>query len=235
MSTSTSPAAKGYVDRGIQTVCLPPALWLARSVSNSTKNSSIRAHNGSLSEYSSNAHTSIRSHSRSSSMRDSAYSHSLPPDSPSPVRSSVVARRLHKRQKTPYSRPSPQKPNKRIVSLPEDPPMFHTKTVRESTTFRVVSLPDCLPSSSVLRESSSSIDLVDPSVFMDQSVFVGDEQISRIRVRPPSTDGPHTPSPPSSPDSVLIIENNHQLPETFLRNNPIQNSQRLFSDDEGVL
>jgi hypothetical protein len=70
---------------------------------------------------------------------------------------------------------------------------------------------------------------------MDQSVFVGDEEYSRIRVRPLSVDGPHTPSPPSSPDSVLIIENNHQLPETFLRNNPIRNSQRLFSDDEGVL
>ena len=228
MSSPTSPI-KGYVDRGIQTICTPTSLWLGCSVSN-PMNSSTRAHNGSLSEYSSNAPTSVLSHSRSSSMLDSAYSHSLPPDSPSPIRSGKIARRMYKRQK-PYSRPGFQKLKKRVVSLPEDPPMHHTETIRESTTLRVVSLPDHLPSSSMFTGSNSS-DIIDASLFIDHSVFVGDEQFSRIRVRPPPLDGSHTPSPPSSPDSVLIIENNHQLAETFLRSNP---SQPLFSDNEGCI
>jgi hypothetical protein len=225
MPPPRSPA-KVYVDRGIQTICTPTSLWLGCSVSNSN-NSSTRAHNGSQSEYSSNAPTSALSHSSSSS----AYSQSLPPDSPSPARSRITARRMYKRQKTPYSRPSSQKPKNRVVSLPEDPP--HKETIRESTTFRIVSLPDLnhLPSSPLFTGSNPSSDITDASIFMDHSVFVGDEQFSRIRVRP--VDEPHTPSPPSSPDSILIIENNHQLADTFLRSNPDQNSQRLFSDDEG--
>ncbi|KIM91895.1 hypothetical protein PILCRDRAFT_761201 [Piloderma croceum F 1598] len=111
--------------------------------------------------------------------------------------------------------------------------MHHKETIRKSTTLRVVSLPDLnhLPSSPLFTGSNSSSDIVDASIFMDHSVFVGDEQFSRIRVRP--VDEPHTPSPPSSPDSILIIEDNHQLADTFLRSNPDQNSQRLFSDDEG--
>jgi hypothetical protein len=231
MSSPRSPAAKGYVNRGIQTISLPK--WLARSVSNSTQNSSTRAHNGSLSEYSSDTPTSTHFYSRSSGKQDSAYSHSLPPDSPSPIRSAMVARRMYKRQKTPYSRPSPQKLTKRVVSLPEDPPMHHTEILRESTTLRVVSLPDRLPSSSMYMGNSSSSDLTDPSLCMDQPVFPGDEKISRIRVRPLSVNAPHTPSPPSSPDSVLIIDDNHQLPETFLCRKSTRNLQQLFSDDDG--
>jgi hypothetical protein len=230
----SSPTDKVYVDRGTQTVISTPiSSWPGRSVS-SSKNSSTHAHNGSLSDYSSNAPTSTLSYSRSSSLLDGAYSRSLPPDSPSPVRSAIMTRRIYKRQKTPYSRPSSQKFKKRVVSLPKDPPMHHTETTHESTTRRVVSLPDRIPSSPMFARSNTSSDVINTSLFVDHSIFAGEDQLSRIRVRRPSMEEPHTPSPPSSPDSVLIIEDHHQLAEAFLRNNTVRNSPRLFSDDEGV-
>jgi hypothetical protein len=233
MSPPRSPATKGYVDRGIQTISPPATIWLARSVSSSTQNSSTRAHNGSLSEYSSNAPTSTHAHSRSSSKLDSAYSHSLPPDSPSPVRSMITARRTFKRQKTPYSRPSPEKLQTRVVSLPDNPPMYRTDAARDSTTLRVVSVPDHLPSS-YMSIGNNTPDVTDPSLCLDHSVFAGDEKNSRIRVRPPQVNTPHTPSPPSSPDSVLFIDDNHQLSKTFLCHNSVQKSQQLLSDDDGA-
>lgn len=230
MSLSRTPAAKDYVDRGVQTITSsPPSVktwtpWLARSLS---KTSSSRAEKGSLSGCSSVV--SPKSHSHSSTQLDSAYSHSLPPDSPSPVRSAAITRRMHKRQQTPYSRPI-QQPNKRVVSLPRDP-LYDTKTLLEPTTMRVVSLPDRLPSS--FPENSFSSDSI--SLHTEQSFITRDDRYSRIRRVCSSVDAPHTPSPPSSPDSVLIIDDQDQLSDTFLRRKSISDSQQLFSDDEGTL
>lgn len=216
MPLSGSSAAEGYVDRGIQTIS-PPALWLTRSVSNSTQNSSTRAHHGSLAECSSNV--------------DTAYSRSVP-DNPSPVRSAMMAHHTYKRQKVPYSRFSFHQSKKRVVSLPEDP---HIRTKHHSKINRMVSLPDRLPPSSIFTKLNSSSELMDASLCMDQSIFVEDEHISRIRVRSPPANLPHTPSPPSSPDSVLIIDDSHQLSETFLCCKSVRDSQQLLSDDDGVL
>lgn len=226
MSSLRSPAAKDYVDRGVQTVTSSsaantPRPWLARSLSG----------NGSLSECSYIA--PIRTHSRSSSQLDSAYSHSLPSESPSPVRPATrLTRRVHKHQQTPYSRTA-QKVNKRVVSLPENI-LYNTKALLESATLRVVSMPECLRSP--YPENSLSSDSISATLHTDSSSISRDDQCSRtLRVRSPSGDAPHTPSPPSSPDSVVIIDDQDQLSETFLRGTSVSDSQQLFSDDEGAL
>ena len=48
------------------------------------------------------------------------------------------------------------------------------------------------------------------------SFSIGPEGDSRMHESLRSVGLPETPSPPSSPDSILIIENNSHLPDTFL-------------------
>ena len=52
------------------------------------------------------------------------------------------------------------------------------------------------------------------------------ENPARVQVRSVATDMPHTPSPPSSPDSVVFIANKSPLPEGFLRKNVRSNLAR---------
>jgi hypothetical protein len=44
-----------------------------------------------------------------------------------------------------------------------------------------------------------------------------------------------TPSPPSSPESVVIIQNQYQLSETFLRNSNVDREPRGTTEREGIL
>ncbi|EKM54495.1 uncharacterized protein PHACADRAFT_210292 [Phanerochaete carnosa HHB-10118-sp] len=96
----------------------------------------------------------------------------------------------------------------RIVSLPETVSKYSAK--QETISRRVVSMPEGrkgpLPSPQTL------------SPHMDHDSFVSEmESPARVRVHSAATDIPYTPSPPSSPESVVFIANKSPLAEQFLR------------------
>ncbi|GJE92208.1 hypothetical protein PsYK624_083610 [Phanerochaete sordida] len=105
----------------------------------------------------------------------------------------------------------------RIVSLPETVPKFSEK--QNTSGRRVVSMPERG------RSPLSSPQTLSP--YMDQGSFTADtESPARVRVHSVATDLPHTPSPPSSPDSVVFIANKSPLPEHFLRKKVLVNQSR---------
>ncbi|KAK7687044.1 hypothetical protein QCA50_009544 [Cerrena zonata] len=95
----------------------------------------------------------------------------------------------------------------RVVSLPETAPVYTLKTSTEYIARRVVSNPDGLQGPHL-----DSDDLLESYEHVHAPR-------SRVRVETHGTDIPHTPSPPSSPDSVVIISNKPQLSEDFLQKN----------------
>lgn len=121
----------------------------------------------------------------------------------------------------------------RVVSLPETASAFSAKRV-VGRIARVVSQPERNKSviysdiSSPLSDGQdTSCDILDP--FVSES-----HQRARVRVRSNVTDLPHTPSPPSSPESVLIIADKTQLPKGFLSTLDLNNSPSAHADDEGL-
>ncbi|KAF5370729.1 hypothetical protein D9758_001907 [Tetrapyrgos nigripes] len=111
--------------------------------------------------------------------------------------------------------------NRRIVSLPETSPPQRIKVVGN----RVVSLSD-LPQLSPADISLAS-DYSECSASLDnsQSLSVVDVVRSRSRLRSSLSGsgflGPCTPSPPSSPESVMIIGNDVQVPTSFHKVNTL--------------
>lgn len=105
----------------------------------------------------------------------------------------------------------------RIVSLPETTPAYSAKRIMERKA-RVVSHPEQGTFVMYSNTSSPLSDRLDisydtPDPFVSESV-----QRTRVRVRSNVTDLPRTPSPPSSPESVVIIADKSQLPKGFLKN-----------------
>ncbi|KAJ3555774.1 hypothetical protein NM688_g2393 [Phlebia brevispora] len=116
----------------------------------------------------------------------------------------------------------------RIVSMPETVSAFSAKRALEKTP-RVVSNPEGLRNRIRSPADSSYSEQQSADAFEN-------ERPARIRVRSTATDTPHTPSPPSSPDSIEIIANNSRLPEAFLRGNAHTEGSPLSSgepDDDG--
>lgn len=138
--------------------------------------------------------------------------------------SMTTTTRAYKPAGLPTNRPSTlSRSSSRIASLPEATPKFRMKSVMERKTARVVSMP--VPS--LQDTSSDSIDMADP--FISEG-----EERTRIRVRSQATDVPHTPSAPSSPESVVIIANNsNQLSNDFLRRR-VDDESSPESEDEGT-
>jgi hypothetical protein len=173
-----------------------------------------------------NSTTSVRS--LNSVQYDSACNSSFKQDSEnsSPVRSKALARPQH----LSYNRPQSFIPQKRVMSLPElGTSLLAVKAALKATAVRVVSLTE--RPKPVLEDSPSPIRFRSP-VFKQNSFLFGDEERSLSCVRSPN---PQTPSPPSSPESsILIIENDAQLPRTFLRSRPSLRSHLECSDDEGI-
>lgn len=107
-------------------------------------------------------------------------------------------------------------PSARIVSLPETLSLYSARrSLLESVAGRVVSNPE--RSRAQRQDSSQSSDCLDISAETDQLVC-GTQVRTRARARITAMDAPYTPSPPSSPDSVVIIADKSQLPRGFLRN-----------------
>lgn len=125
-------------------------------------------------------------------------------------------------------------PSARIVSLPETSSLYSARRTLESVTTRTVSNPE--RSCAHRQDTSYSVDPLDISTESD--VFVsGSQVLTRTRVRVNAKDAPYTPSPPSSPDSVVIIADKSQLPRGFLRNKAAFESPApaVGRGEEGIL
>lgn len=155
---------------------------------------------------------------------DSAY---VVPQSPiSPVLAPLVSRRLSRRKLVRC--PPSEILNRRIVSMPEKG--SETPSISyEHHGQRVVSMPDRIrPVLEPSAELSQS-----PSTAASDSFGSYSGRRERVRVFPVPSDVPQTPSPPSSPESLLIIAAGAQLPEGFLRKK--YSPEPLIEEDEGDL
>ncbi|KAJ4483217.1 hypothetical protein J3R30DRAFT_3216645, partial [Lentinula aciculospora] len=143
-----------------------------------------------------------------------------------------ISKRDYKLSQLAYKKPSGLNvPIKRIVSLPETSPPSRIKsdTIRD----RVVSMTEQVKASLVSSaDNSISSDCFESSVDTSQSQLSSDlGNVSARRTRPRhSLAYPQTPSPPSSPESIMIIGNNMQVPSTFLRQNA-NNLPKTLDDD----
>ncbi|KAJ7045732.1 hypothetical protein C8F04DRAFT_988991 [Mycena alexandri] len=146
--------------------------------------------------------------------------HPIPLHTAGPTRSPPISR---KHAQLPYSRPSQLNGTiQRVLSLPETSP----RVVHVPRETRGVSL------SERPRVSLSSSDNTTESTSAETS-FLSENRSGSSRARRsfPSSDMPHTPSPPSSPESVMIIGNDMQVPISFLRRKA--KSNRVYEDDSG--
>ena len=150
---------------------------------------------------------------------DSAYA--VPQCATSPMLAPLVSRRLSKRK---HGRcPAGEIANRRIVSMPEN----NSEIMPQTHGKRVVSMPDRVRP--VLEPSAE--------LFQSPSTAAGDSfgsyggRHERVRVFCAPSDVPQTPSPPSSPESLLIIAAGTQLPDGFLRRK--YSPEPLIEEDEG--
>lgn len=214
---------KDYLECGTQT-SPPRSPTCSVHLTLTPKGSSVTRFSDGYPSSSSNASPNTTTGSFSSTRLGTASSHSFCANSDisSPACSRLMQRNLFKAQQLGYSRPSePRKPVARAVSLP-DP-----AATPEATNLRVVSLPE-RPKPTVLVESPSLIRF--RPVSSKRPYLLGDGNFYRRTLA--ASDLPQTPSPPSSPESsVLIIGNDVDLPQTFLRHNDTMEPQ--FECDNG--
>ncbi|KAF8210514.1 hypothetical protein K438DRAFT_1809829 [Mycena galopus ATCC 62051] len=206
---------KDYVDRGVQTD-------LPRRLSRPTESSTSKPVNR---VFPAPSTPPTISRCSSYSPRDIAHNHSpasgdhpMPAHAAGPTRSSFTSR---KHAQLPYSRPS-HVTIQRILSLPETCPPFVTQVPRETRGASLSERP---------RVSLSFSDNTAESSASAETSFLSSDHRSgspRTRRSLPSSDMPHTPSPPSSPESVMIIGNDMQVPVSFLRQKV--KSSRVYDD-----
>ena len=140
------------------------------------------------------------------------------PQSPtSPMLAPLVSRRRRKHARCPAG----EIVDRRIVSMPEN------RTEIPSHGKRVVSMPDRVRP--VLEPSAELFQ--SPSTTAADSYGSYGGRHERVRVFRAPSDVPQTPSPPSSPESLLIIAAGTQLPEGFLRRK--YSPEPLIEEDEG--
>ncbi|RDX55098.1 hypothetical protein OH76DRAFT_1452815 [Lentinus brumalis] len=181
------------------------------------------------------ASSPLSNRSREPTDGSSAYTHDQPDFSfdsgTSADKSMTTTTRTYEMEQISLNRPTAlvnKQPTSRVVSLPEATPKFRMKQILERKTVRIVSMP--LTTSKRFDTSSDSLD-VSGDIFVSE-----DEERPRVRVRSQATDVPHTPSAPSSPDSIVIIANNsNQLSTDFLRQQTIEESPPDSDDEEWIV
>jgi hypothetical protein len=124
-----------------------------------------------------------------------------------------------------YNRPSGQIPasyEKRVVSLPDSTSLCSVNTVVETRT-RVVSMPEHRNKLDLNASKTQAESLVSPDAgCYSSNISISAQVHRRKRERPYPSDMPRTPTPPSSPDSILIIGNEEsKVPDSFLRRQQI--------------
>lgn len=218
-------SGKDYVHQGVQTLPPVPELELAEIGEDSYDEPC------SDSSYITTTFSRDQLYSRLSG----AYSHSLATNSPTsvsgPVRSPGSRRQRH--PQIIYGRPTELKSsNRRVVSLPENlPPRIIQLEAAKPNTLRIVSMPD-RPRPG-LSGSDISMELYEQSESSctDMSRFSTTDSSAYHRHRGYPRDIPETPSPPSSPESIMIISNNSHVPLSFLRQK--SDLHDMDSDDNG--
>ncbi|KAI0706843.1 hypothetical protein C8T65DRAFT_781693 [Cerioporus squamosus] len=233
LSTARHHASKEYAERGVQTDSAPrktpsPAPPSSHSMEPPSQLQDQAPQPAEL------ASSPPPDRSREPTNASSAYTHDQTDFSfesaTSADKSMTTTSRTYKMEHLSVNRPTTlanKQPTARIVSLPEATPKFRMKKVLEKKTARVVSMPLTTPKH--VDTSSESFD-VSGEIFISE-----DGERPRVRVRSQATDVPHTPSAPSSPDSIVIIANNsNQLSNDFLRQRTIEESPPDSDDEEWI-
>ena len=144
-----------------------------------------------------------------------AYTHSLEVPSPSTPASCRPA----KHPQLLYSCPiESHLPAKRVVSLPEslfDGSCDLPRVAHDAPKIRVVSLPETMPWLPHLTDKNAYLDGFGTSTDTSHTSSGIDSGHHKSRAYS-KLDIPRTPSPPSSPESVLIIDNDIHLSSLFL-------------------
>ncbi|KAG6885971.1 hypothetical protein C0993_006898 [Termitomyces sp. T159_Od127] len=157
-------------------------------------------------------------------------------------------------QPKPYRAPKPaqlprNRPNrvknqgKRVVSLPESAQLKSSSDnlripADDGPSLRVVSLPgpelrnnpSMRSPSSTQDDLSSTVEYLDSS--LDTSYRSGTGSMHPDSRGFPPSDMPMTPSPPSSPESVLVVGNESRVSKTFLRQCNMSSGKTCDAEDE---
>jgi hypothetical protein len=168
---------------------------------------------------------------------DSAYTHSLAEPSVtlhllSQSPSASASLRTPKRSQLLYSRPTESHVlAKRMVSLPEFPfeVPCDSRTAHDAAGMRIVSLPKAMIWSPQSIDKASYLDSFGTSADTSHTSS-GNDLGHRKLCAYSKLDIPRTPSPPSSPESVLIIDNDIHLPNLFLYGHSHKN---MVTEDDG--
>ncbi|KAJ7079128.1 hypothetical protein B0H15DRAFT_1000009, partial [Mycena belliarum] len=208
---------KDYVDRGVQTDLFRPF-----SRPSSVLSSPINPHRPAPHTPPSTLKSDLppQSPSLNRAYSPSPKSGAHPIHGAGPTRSPTS----RKHPQLPYSRPSQLNSNttQRILSLPDAFPPYLTQLPRETRGASLSERP---------RASLSLSDNTNESSASAETSFRSGS--SRARRSLPSSDMPQTPSPPSSPESVMIIGNHMQVPISFLRQKA--KASKVHDDDSGEL
>jgi hypothetical protein len=236
--------ARNYIDKAIQTDRLCSQLHTGQELSVKTS-SDTSAHSSCI--HSSTAHSPKSLRDSADTMEHPFAMDALPltfsdcrPAQLGPSWSPTTSRRPHSQLF--YSRPNIKLrplPVQRIVSLPEmfasGTPLDAGKTDQEiARTMRVVSLPEHehdkgSPATASIEKSLS----FDSHDFSLDTPFHSSRQGSiHDKIHPSSL--PQTPSPPSSPESILITDKNDHAPESYIRQSIYQCSPSHRDDDGGA-
>lgn len=122
--------------------------------------------------------------------------------------------------------------SQRIVSLPETAPSFSAKS-QISSQQRVVTMPENIRSQRLEKEFVLyPPEYEDSPIDTSNSFSISDGNSSLSRADQNGTDISHSSSSPSSPDSVVIIQNKYHISQAFLRQTGVQTKGKT---DEGKI
>ncbi|OAX41084.1 hypothetical protein K503DRAFT_548318 [Rhizopogon vinicolor AM-OR11-026] len=149
--------------------------------------------------------------SPSSTADDDAYNQFNLQNSPASLMCApLISRRVPRRKLFLVKRrPEVKDVERRVVSMPGEKSVQHV-TSNHPGGSRVVSMPEYIATAADLS--------LDTTVSFSAGIsFESGVEKRRVKVCPAPSDVPRTPSPPSSPESVLIIDSDVQLSDGFLR------------------
>lgn len=149
-----------------------------------------------------------------------------------PDRSISTSRRVFKARLPPnFPSRATQIITQRITSLPETAPSFSVKS-QISSQQRIVTMPEDVRSQRLEKEFVLyPPEYGDTPVDTSNSFSISDENGSFVQANPTGTDTSHLSSSPSSPDSVVIIQNKYHISQAFLRQTNVQAKPK---SDEGM-
>ena len=112
--------------------------------------------------------------------------------------------------------------SQRIISLPETVPSFSAKS-QISSQQRIVTMPANIRSQRLEKDFVLyPPEYEDSAIEASNSFSISDGNSSLSRADVNGTDISHSTSSPSSPDSVVIIQNKYHISQAFLRQTSVQ-------------